>query len=193
MYSSLIWRNIFCKWYSLKTPNYLRPHEVQLLHNTFKQSHSSKLQQLQDMSIDKLEAFYKSKTINTLPDEELYFLMNSNIQYNLSRTGQTEAINRVHSVYFKCLLYREFSWIYRNQQYLIALSFNEQVTELLPQEIVFCLDVIHDFEIHQALDYYPLEKSLRRYVDDPHYAHEMILINGYLSEMKIKLKNILNE
>ena len=40
---------------------------------------------------------------------------------------------------------------------MILLSFNEQVAELKPKEISFCLSVIHDFEIAaKTIDMYRL-------------------------------------
>ena len=68
-----------------------------------------------------------------MSEEELFYLMISNIPYNLSRVGQASVISKVHSVFFKCLLYKEFGWLNQVEQYIITLSFNEQVGELRPK------------------------------------------------------------
>ena len=46
---------------------------------------------------------------------------------------------KIESTYFKCLLLKEFRWIGPVEQYTIVFRFNEEVFEMEPYEIGFCL------------------------------------------------------
>ncbi len=52
---------------------------------------------------------------------------------------------QIKSSYFKCLVAKEFRWLYLVDQGLIIMKFNEEVFEMPAREIAYCLEVISEF------------------------------------------------
>jgi len=89
--------------------------------------------------------FYKGKRLEEIDDLEFYYLLNSEIDFDLNRSGKSELIAQLSSTYFKCLLYREFKTFEEVDQYFLMLSFNEEVASMDAFEVGSCLEVISRF------------------------------------------------
>lgn len=100
---------------------------------------------------------------------------------------------KLSSTYFKCLIAKEFRWVNDIYQCLIALNFNEELSEMPPYEISFCLEIIAEFQnVHSIIDKNKLFHKLMRHVDEEEHTYNMILISGYLLEMNITMPELHN-
>lgn len=98
MLAKLIRRGIFVKCYSLKNPTYALPEEINWLQNKFSSepSYADRFTHLQNLEkMNMLPSFYEDKPLNALSEADIFFLMNSNTNYNLNRRGQMQLIVKV--------------------------------------------------------------------------------------------------
>jgi hypothetical protein len=172
----------------------LLPEEVNWLEKLFHNDprFSNRYSYLKSLeALNRLPSYYENKNFNNLSDDEIFFFMNSKHSCSIGRKWQEDIVVQVNSTYFKCLLYREFALLGKVEQMVIILSFNEQVSQMKPYEIAFCLGVISDFELSKEIDVECLERTLKQYRSMKEYNHEMLLISGYLADIEIFIDNVL--
>ncbi len=71
------------------------------------------------------------------------------MDYHLGQRARQEIMAKITSSYFLCLLAKEFRWVDEVEQSLILLRFNQELADLQPSELAFCLEIIAEFPIQE--------------------------------------------
>jgi len=67
------------------------------------------------------------------------------MDYRLGQRAKHEIMAKINSTYFLCVIAKEFRWVDEVEQSLIMLRFNQEIADLPPSEISFCLEIISEF------------------------------------------------
>lgn len=175
--------------HSLKKCSYSRAEEVEWLRRKFEgdSKYVDKLSYLRSLEERSLGKFFGEKSIDLLGEEEIYYLLSSEMEYRVDEKGKLELMAKINSTYFKCLIAKEFRWINEVEQCLILINFNQELFQMPPFEISFCLEIISEFPpiLHPHLDKDRLLNRLTALSGKEADIHHLILISGYLLEMGI--------
>lgn len=156
---------------------------------------ASKLEYLSKLERESgLRYFFDDKSIDLLSEEEIYFLFNSTIDYRLGQRARQEIMAKISSSYFLCLLAKEFRWVDEVEQSLIILRFNQELADLQPREIAFCLEIISEFSPQELkVEQEALHRRLLYFLPVEDHTYHLILIAGYLLEMGMQPPEIINK
>jgi hypothetical protein len=93
--------------HTLKRCTYSRPEEIEWLRNKFYSNpkYMDKLEYLSRLEKENsLGNFFGNKSIDLLSEEEIYYLLSSEMDYRVEEKGKLELMAKINSTYFKCLI-----------------------------------------------------------------------------------------